>query len=136
MSGADCAEPPGPQYYCPSCFQKIRRDDKVCSNCQVDIAGWLNVRSYEERLIHALKHPNSEARMGSIIALGNLRVTRAALPLAACALAFPADDVQNLEILRALAKMPTGREKEAALSALSSHPSRIIRQEALRQLGV
>lgn len=128
-------QPPGSQYCCPSCFQRIDHDSAICPRCQVDIEKWLRMRSYLELLIHDLKHPNPEARMGSIISLGNDGDPLAALPLAACALDYPADVVQNLEIMRALAKVPPSAEKRAALVVLSEHPSRIIQQEALRQLG-
>lgn len=126
---------PGPQHDCPSCFARIRHNDATCPHCQVQIERWIRTHTYLERLIHALKHPDSESRIASIIALGNHGDPLAALPLVACAMNFPADTTQNLEIMRAISRLPSSREKRVALTVLGEHPSRIIRQEAQRQLG-
>lgn len=118
-------------YYCPACFAEIQREVSICLTCGVDIQRWEEAHSsYGERLIHALKHPNLEARMGSIITLGNCKTIEAAIPLAECALAHPIDVWQDMEIIRALRKFPNSLEKATALRMLLKHPARVIREEA------
>lgn len=118
-------------YYCPACFAEILKEASVCPACGVNIRQWEKEHaSYDERLIHALKHPNSEARMGSIITLGNRKNVKAAIPLAECALAHPIDVWQGMEIIRALRKLPHSPEKETALKMLLKHPGCMIQEEA------
>ncbi|MBF2076233.1 MAG: HEAT repeat domain-containing protein [Synechococcales cyanobacterium C42_A2020_086] len=118
-------------YYCPACFAEISKEAFVCPACGVNIQQWEKEHaSYAERLIHALKHPNPEARMGSIITLGNRKDVKAAIPLAECAFDHPIDVWQDMEIIRALRKLPNSPEKETALRMLLKHPGRVIREEA------
>lgn len=122
-------------YYCPACFAEIPREASICPVCGVDIQQWEKEHSsYDERLIHALKHPNPEARMGSIITLGNRRNIEAAIPLAECALTYFIDVWQAMEIIRALRKLPNSPEKETAFRMLLEHPARVIREEAASSL--
>ncbi|VAW33531.1 hypothetical protein MNBD_DELTA03-759 [hydrothermal vent metagenome] len=67
--------------------------------------------------------------MGAIISLGNKRCQEAAIPLAECALEYPNDIVQNLEILRAIGSLSDSELRRSALQLLKSHPSSIIRQQ-------
>jgi hypothetical protein len=118
-------------YYCPACFAEISKEASVCPVCGVNIQQWEKEHiSYDDCLIHTLKHPNSEARMGSIITLGNRKDVKAAIPLAECAFAHPIDVWQDMEIIRALRKLPKSPEKETALKMLLEHPGRVIREEA------
>ena len=118
------------QYYCPACFAPVERDAVRCPACGVDIAAWEQSHTFTERLIHALRHPNPEARMSAIITLGNRGEAGAALPLAECALAYPHDVVQGLAVVESLRRLPDSPEKAAAREMLRRHPSRIIRQAA------
>jgi HEAT repeat protein len=117
------------QYYCPACFAEIpfADRDKPCAVCGTVAAEWARTRSYTERLLHALKHPNSEVRMAAIISLGNRREPLAAVPLAECALAHPIDVVQALEIVRSVSKLPAAPERATALALLAEHPARAVR---------
>jgi hypothetical protein len=118
------------QYYdCPNCFATIAYEDTICPHCLVDIPGWVDAHSYFERLIHNLKHPDPEPRLGSICALAYRRDPQAAVALAACALEFPANVVQNIHIVAALAGMPASPEKAAAFALLIDHPSQVVRHE-------
>jgi len=91
------------------------------------MGAWKEDASYEERLIHALRHPLSEVRMGAIISLGNRKGEEAAVPLATCALEHPHDIVQNLEIVRSLEKIPDCAQRRSAVQLLKSHPSHMVR---------
>ncbi len=67
--------------------------------------------------------------MGAIISLGKKKYQEAAIPLAECALEYPNDIVQNLEILRSIGSLLDSEPKHAALQLLKSHPSSIIREQ-------
>jgi hypothetical protein len=68
-------------FFCPNCFAKIPETIQVYPHCQTNIAQYLQNTPYVDRLIHALHHPESEARMCSIIALGHLATPSATTPL-------------------------------------------------------
>lgn len=124
------------QFSCPNCFAELAPDVNVCPACGTDSTAWEATHTYEERLIHALGHPLSETRMASIISLGNRGDPAAAMPLAHCALAYPDDVVQNLEIVRSIDEMPAGPGRERALDSLRQHPARPIRRAVAGVLGV
>lgn len=121
------------QFFCPACFAELPASDpeQPCPHCGVVASAWEAGHSYTERLIHALGHPNPEARMGAILTLGNQAEVRAAIPLAQCALAHPIDVVQSLEIVRSLHKLPTSPERAVALALLIDHPARAVRRAAM-----
>jgi len=126
------------QYFCPECFLPIPADAcaQPCPRCGTVASEWEATHSYTERLIHALRHPNPEVRMGAILTLGNRGEARAALPLAQCALAHPTDVVQGLEIVRSLRKLPNSLDRVAALALLLDHPARAIRRAATREIAM
>ncbi len=121
-------------FFCPNCFIKLPATAVVCPNCGINIESWQQQHSYLDKLIHSLKHPISEARMGCIITLGNLRNPKAAIPLAECALTYSIDVWQAMEIIRSLRKLPDSPEKETAFKMLLEHPSSVIREEAATSL--
>lgn len=100
------------QYYCPACFAPVERGVVHCPVCGVNIAEWEQGHTYTERLVHALRHPNPEARMSAIITLGNWGDAGAALPLAECALAHPLDVTQGLAVVKSIRRLPWGAEKQ------------------------
>lgn len=118
------------EYFCPLCFERLSPNDAFCPACGGDVGAWSRRHSYSERLINALRHPISEVRMGAIITLGKRRNAVAALPLARCALAYPSDLVQNLEIVHSIKALPPSAEREAALALLAAHPARAVRAGA------
>lgn len=118
--------------YCPACFREISPEDHLCPFCRTNIRVWSRTTPYTLRLIHALNHPHSEVRMGAIISLGKRKDIEAALPLAECALRWPTDVVQGLEIVQSIALFPSSREREEALNRLLSHPAHAIRTAADR----
>ncbi len=118
-----------PTYFCPSCFHKVSKEIKVCPFCGIDISRWEENATYEEQLVHALRHPISEVRIGAIISLGNKKCQEAAIPLAECALEYPNDIVQNLEILRSIGSLSDSEPRRSAVQRLKSHPSSIIRRQ-------
>lgn len=114
--------------FCPNCFEDIGPDAEICKSCSINVKKWMAQKSYTERLIHALKHPIAEVRMGAIISLGKLKEVKAAVPLAQCAFTHPIDVIQGQEIIRALKQMDFENEVKQALKMLSKHPARAIRR--------
>ncbi len=115
-------------YFCPYCFKKINKQQNICPYCGTNIVIWERDTDYKQKLIHALMHPISEYRMGAIISLGNLATDDIAIPLVQCALRYPTDVVQAIEILNALAKIPKSEQKAVALQMLKKHPSALIKR--------
>ncbi len=70
--------------------------------------------------------------MGAIISLGNQKCKEAAVPLSECALEYPNDIVQNLEILHSIGRLPDCGPRCAAVQLLKSHPSSIIRKRVIK----
>jgi hypothetical protein len=64
--------------------------------------------------------------MAAIISLGYRREPESAIPLACCALAYPQDIVQALEIVQAIAYLPESEERTMALQLLKEHPIRAV----------
>ncbi len=116
--------------YCPVCFKEIPSEKCICPFCMTDIRVWSRSTPYTSRLVHALENPHSEVRMGSILSLGRRGDLAAACPLADCALRWPTDVVQGLEIVRAIDLLPSSPERREALERLILHPSRPIRRAA------
>lgn len=121
-------------FYCPFCFMEIHPEDLVCPFCRKDIADWLRTTPYTARLIHALSHPNSEVRMGAILSLGKRGEIISAGSLADCAMGWPTDVVQGLEIVRSIGQILPSPEKDEALRRLTFHPSRPVRNAAKKSL--
>lgn len=124
-----------PTFFCPNCYSEVPRSAISCPHCAYDMAAWAADTSYIEKLLNALRHPVSMARMGSIITLGNLALRDAAGPLAQCLFDHPEDTWQAMEIFRSLERIPAGPEKTAALERLTTHPNRIVRETAAAQLA-
>jgi HEAT repeat protein len=121
-----------PQFFCPACFAEVEADASVCPHCSVDIAGADEAsRDYVAKLIHALRHPIEQTRMGAIIALGAIRQDRAAGPLVDCALDWPLDVWQGIEIIRSLRQLPwTDATRQALMRLRDEHPAAPLRRAA------
>ena len=118
-----------PIWFCPQCHAEVDARERRCPHCGADFAAW-DAQPYGERLIRALVHPLSEVRMGAIVAMGKRADSRAAVPLARCALAHPRDLVQGLAIVDALARMPADERRAQALRTLCAHPAHAVAQAA------
>lgn len=121
--------------FCPRCFAELPSALPQCLRCGLALDSWERDVPYSERLIHALGHPNPEVRMGAIIALGGRRETAACAALLHCALIWPSDVVQGLEIVRALQAMEATDAPVPMLVRLAEeHPAHAIRRAALGAL--
>ena len=118
--------------YCTWCFAEIPLDADVCPDCGTHLNDYARHTPYPDRLIHALRHPLSETRMGAIIALGKQADPRTIGALTDCALDHDGDVIEGLEILRSLAQMPASQaELGRALERLAErHPAHAVRVRA------
>jgi hypothetical protein len=86
-------------------------------------------------LIEALKHPLSDIRMRAIIVLGKRRECTAEQALVDCAMAYPSDVVQGLEIANSLRLIREGETTSWALEKLAKdHPAHAVREAAATAL--
>ncbi len=123
-----------PQFFCSFCFAKVEESVRLCAHCGIDIEAHLQSMTYEERLVNALRHPLSEARMSSILTLANRLEPHLLELLLECAQTFATDVVQNLEILRAIAQADDLELRRKGLLEMSQHESLIIRNRAKEEL--
>lgn len=91
-------------FFCPSCWQVVGEDQAKCPACGCDIAAHLASKSYTQRLVEALSHPEPETPVRAAYILG-LRGDREAVP-ALLALAEKTSDVYlAMTCLEALARI-------------------------------
>ncbi|MDA3876936.1 MAG: HEAT repeat domain-containing protein [Halothiobacillus sp.] len=119
-----------PVYFCPQCFTQIEPNIRICPNCGTDIVRYLNETPYPERLIHALRHPESEARMAAVIGLGRLAYAPATQPLLDSLMAWPADVVQGEQAIDSLVRIGTPNARQGLTLITDTHPSSVIRHLA------
>jgi HEAT repeat protein len=67
-------------FFCPICWKEIKYDDKRCPMCAADITEY-EKKSFEEKLINALKHPERETVQRAVWILGRLKSIKAVKPL-------------------------------------------------------
>ncbi|CUB00269.1 hypothetical protein [Thiomonas bhubaneswarensis] len=117
--------------YCTWCFAEIPLDAKVCPDCGTNLDDYARHTPYADRLIHALRHPLSETRMGAIIALGKQAQPNTIGALTECAMDNRGDVIESLEILHSLAQMPACPALKQALQHLAqNHPAHAVRVKA------
>lgn len=68
-------------FFCPECWQVVAENDARCLHCGVDIQRLLLGRDYVDKLIAALRHPESSTPVRAATILGSLRSARAVVPL-------------------------------------------------------
>jgi len=68
-------------FYCPVCWKELADDLPQCPHCGVQIHDIWRSKSYLEKLILALNHPEPSTVMRAVWLLGQLRDRRAVEPL-------------------------------------------------------
>jgi HEAT repeat protein len=91
-------------YYCPSCWQRVQEEAKICPHCQAAITEMLDQRSYEQKLIAALGHSLPSMQVWAAWVLGQLRAEAAVEPLLGL-LAGKADPYTKAAAVEALGKI-------------------------------
>jgi HEAT repeat protein len=114
-------------FFCPACWKEIESDDKMCPYCNADVTKHEG-KSFEEKLINALKHPEQETVQRAVWILGRLNSVGAFEPLAKL---FEQTDnpFLKVEILDSLNAIKTPDAIDVIIKALDSMES-IVRQKA------
>jgi HEAT repeat protein len=114
-------------FFCPICWKEIRGDDIRCPYCGSDITEH-EKKSFEEKLINALRHPERETVQRAVWVLGKLKSIKSLEPLK---ILFEQTDnpFLEIEILNALAEIATHDALDIIMSALDSEES-IVRRKA------
>ncbi len=115
-------------FYCPKCWGEMKENVDTCPHCGADIRRIWSTLSYEDKLIHALNHPEPTTVMRAAWLLGEKKVERAA-PALISLIKRTKDLYIILEATRALGKIGTPPCREA-LKALTRHPVQMIAREA------
>ena len=80
--------------YCPNCRAHVKEDERGCHECKTDIEP-LNRRSYFEKLVNALNHPERTTRIRAAYILGELR-DRRAIPVNRALISFAVENGVNI----------------------------------------
>ncbi|WP_339945551.1 HEAT repeat domain-containing protein [Thermodesulfovibrio sp.] len=105
-------------FFCPSCWRGIPDFVIICPYCQYDLKSYQSL-SYEEKLIHALKHPVKEIRRTIIYIIGLKRLEKAVSELERM-IDEEEDPIILMEIANALRKIRSRKAKEV-LDKMKSH---------------
>jgi len=68
-------------FYCPVCWKELADDLPQCPHCSAEIHEIWRSKSYLEKLILALNHPEPSTVMRAVWLLGQLKDRRAIEPL-------------------------------------------------------
>jgi len=122
-------------FFCPRCWSRVRENERICPECKAEIIP-LDQRSYFEKLVGALHHPEATTKMRAAYILGEIGDKRAIKSLVdVIDQAWETESLFFLqEIAIALGKI-NGDEVVPALVHLLGHPSFLIRDATLKSLS-
>jgi HEAT repeat protein len=83
-------------YYCPSCWSEAK-NTSFCPSCGADLRQFSS-QSYEQKLIHALRHPEPTVPIRAATVLGMLRSRAAVEPLIDVALSSADPYIQEAAV--------------------------------------
>jgi len=114
-------------FFCPICWKEIRGDEERCPYCGSDITEH-DKKSFEEKLINALRHSERETVQRAVWILGKLKNIKAVVPLK---ILFEQTDnpFLKIEILNAFAEIATPDAMDLIVNSLDSEIS-IVRRKA------
>lgn len=122
------------RFYCPGCFKDFPEDHDRCPACGLDIHAFYDPKDYVDKLIMALKHPESSTPVRAAWLLGRIGDERAVRKLIECFI--DSDDIYlYVAVARALGEIGT----EEALEFLASqrdHAALMVRNEIQKALGL
>jgi HEAT repeat protein len=114
-------------FFCPICWKEIEESENICPHCDADITEH-DKKSFEEKLINALKHPERETVQRAVWILGRLKSTKAVEPLRV--LFDQTDNVfLKMDILDALNEIGTLDAIDLIIKAIDSY-ERLVRNKA------
>jgi len=89
------------KWFCPYCWNEVKKEDKVCPFCKKDLSKFQNL-SFEDKLLLALSHPVRHSRMVAIETLGRIKSKKAVDELCKRLKSKSGDTYELLEIAKAL----------------------------------
>ncbi|MCX5887962.1 MAG: HEAT repeat domain-containing protein [Deltaproteobacteria bacterium] len=121
------------RFYCPRCWRDFAKDVTICPHCGLDIREFWKSRDYVEKLIIALEHPEKETPIRAAWLLGQLKDSRAVLPL--IELVKKTEDVYIARAaVQALGEIDTPEARQF-LGTLVQHQAKMVRDEVDRILA-
>jgi len=121
------------RFYCPRCWRDYDKDTPICPQCGLVIEDFCKSKDYVEKLIISLEHPEKETPIRAAWLLGQLKDTRAVLPL--IELVKKTEDVYIARAaVQALGEIYTP-EAYRFLGTLTQHHAKMVRDEVSRILS-
>ena len=117
------------RFFCPKCWSDFPKDVARCPNCGQNISDVWRRKSYTEKLIAALNHPEQETSERAARILGNLREAPAVGDLIKLVGKTPDVYVARAAV-EALAKIRTPRACKFLASVARNHKARMVREAA------
>ena len=120
------------KYFCPFCWRETSAHDEACPHCGKDIATGCEARSYSEKLLAALRHPEPQTVRRVVWILGEQQIGEAVAPLLDLLRSAP-DIYLAAAICEALGRIG-GSGALPDLQFRAGHGSVIVRRAARRAL--
>jgi len=114
-------------FFCPYCWKEIREEDKKCPYCHADLTDYQQ-KSFEEKLINALTHPEQETVRRAVYILGRLKSVLAVKDMRAL-FDRTGDPYVKREVLEALDRIGTEEAVDFIHKAAQSDMA-IVRRKA------
>ena len=119
-------------FFCPVCWREIKADDKKCPYCGTDITEH-EKKSFEEKLINALKHPERETVKRSVWILGRIKSIKAVTSIKEL-FGLTDNPFMKLEILNSLKEIGTDAALDFIMEVSRSEKG-IVRKKAKELAG-
>lgn len=94
-------------YYCPSCWREVEQGETVCDACGASIRELVDHRSFVQKLVAALSHPEPQTPVRAAWLLGNMRAAEAVGPLIELVRRVSRDVYMQAAAVEALGKIGT-----------------------------
>jgi len=121
------------QFFCPSCWEEVAEASSKCPYCGVEIESFWDRRDFVEKLIQALRHPESQTPVRAAWLLGQLGDPRAVGPLVDT-VRRTTDVFLGRAVVEALGRIDSD-EARVFLLTLIDHPVRMIADEAQKAVN-
>ena len=113
-------------FFCPSCWETLGEHQDPCPHCGCRIAEYLLTKSYTQRLIEALNHPEPETPVRAAYILG-ARGDEEAVPFLVAKAGSTEDVYLAMTCLDALARIG-GREAVEGIRRFCADPRVMVSQ--------
>jgi HEAT repeat protein len=120
-------------FFCPRCWVTLAEERPKCPACGCDVAAYLAGKTYTQRLIEALSHPEPETPVRVAYILG-LRGDREAVPALVATASRTPDVYLAMACLDALARIG-GREAEDGIRSFLGDRRILVAGRAQELLG-